>query len=50
MDDYNSELENTVIETLDLLEKNPEWKDRYTKYVEDISNNLEFISFVRRSF
>ena len=50
MNEYIYELDNTVTETLDLLEKNPEWKDRYTKYGEDISNNMEFISFVRRSF
>ena len=45
-----SELMQVVKETQLLLEKNSEWRDRYTGYAEKISANIDVIKTVRASF
>jgi len=45
-----SEFNTVVTETRLKLEENNEWRERYTRYAEDISRNLPFIKSMRRSF
>lgn len=45
-----SEFESVIQEARLKLEENTEWRERYTKYAEDISGNLPIIKSMRRSF
>ena len=46
----NSDYLMVVEETLSLLNKNDEWRNRYDEYGKKISANIDFIKTVRRSF
>lgn len=39
-----------IIDAQSLLQTNPEWENRYKKYAEDISVNIDWINSVRSSF
>lgn len=46
----NSDYLSVAEETLSLLNKNDEWRNRYDEYGKKISANIDFIKIVRRSF
>lgn len=46
----NSDYLMVAEETLSLLNKNDEWRNRYDEYGKKISANIDFIRIVRRSF
>lgn len=50
MSNLKYKLQETIYETLDLLEENPEWRIRYGKYADEILGNKEFIKSVRQTF
>ncbi len=50
MSNLKNDLQNTISDTLDLLQQNPEWQQRYSNYARDILKNKEFIKSVRQTF
>lgn len=46
----NSEFNIVIENTQKLLQHSPEWKERYTGYAKEISDNIDFIKSMRKNF